>query len=102
MELLSKAALSVRIKATCPRYHLTAGQAKFCRMFLNLSTLPEGFALPREAMQDNQSNALRYCLGKECLIVFQGVSEWPPKPEREKTLNIGRANQVKDLPCRME
>jgi hypothetical protein len=38
-------------------------------------------AVPREARQRNEFNALRYCLGKKRLIVFQGVSEWPPKPE---------------------
>jgi hypothetical protein len=39
--------------------------------------------------QDSEFNALRNCLGKRRLIVFQGVSEWPPKPERGET-PIGR------------
>jgi len=41
-----------------------------------------GAALPREARQSNEFNALRNCLGKKRLIVFQDVSEWPPKLER--------------------
>jgi hypothetical protein len=42
-------------------------------------------ALPREVKQDSEFNALRNCLGKKRLIVFQGVSEWLPKPERGET-----------------
>jgi hypothetical protein len=38
-------------------------------------------ALPREERQTNEFNALENGLGKKCLIVFQGVSEWSPKLE---------------------
>jgi hypothetical protein len=38
-------------------------------------------ALPKEAKQGSEFNASRNCLGKKHLIVFQGVSEWLPKPE---------------------
>jgi hypothetical protein len=39
-------------------------------------------APPREARQSNEFNTLRNCLGKKRVIVFQGVSQWPPKLER--------------------
>ena len=49
-------------------------------------------ALPREVKQDSEFNALRNCLGKKRLIVFQGVSEWLPKPERGETpIHLRRA-----------
>ena len=41
-------------------------------------------ALPREVKQDSEFNALRNCLGKRRLIVFQGVSEWLPNRKEEK------------------
>jgi hypothetical protein len=43
-----------------------------------------GMALPREARQENEFNSLQNCLGRNLLIVFQHVSEWPPKPEEKK------------------
>jgi hypothetical protein len=45
---------------------------------------PVRMALPREARQSNKFNALRNCLGKKRLIVFQGVLDRPPKLEREE------------------
>jgi hypothetical protein len=51
-----------------------------------------GMALPREAKQDSEFNALPNCLGKKRLIVFQGVSGWLPKPERGETpIHLRRA-----------
>jgi hypothetical protein len=41
--------------------------------------LIEPLGFPREVKQDSEFNALRNCLGKRRLIVFQGVSEWLPK-----------------------
>jgi hypothetical protein len=39
-------------------------------------------ALPRETQQGSKFKGLQNCLGKKRLIVFQGVSEWPPKLKR--------------------
>jgi hypothetical protein len=46
-------------------------------------------ALPREERQTNEFNALENGLGKKCLIVFQGVSEWSPKLESDGRLELG-------------
>jgi hypothetical protein len=42
-------------------------------------------ALSGEVKQGNEFNALRNCSGKRRLIVFQGDSEWLPKPEGGET-----------------
>jgi enterobacteria phage integrase len=46
---------------------------------LEINSLIARMALPREARRRSKFNALRNCLGKKRLIVFQGVLEWPPK-----------------------
>ena len=63
------------------------------RLLWNVDLLTPCLALPRKVKQDNEFNALRNCLGKKRLIVFQGVSEWLPKPERGETpINLRRPN----------
>jgi hypothetical protein len=43
-------------------------------------------ALPREARQSNGFNGLRNFLSKKRLVVFQGISEGPPKRARGEVL----------------
>jgi 3-amino-4-hydroxybenzoic acid synthase len=46
--------------------------------------LQYGLALPREGQESNDSSELEKGLGENRLTEFQGVSEWPPKPQRSQ------------------
>jgi len=52
---------------------------------LEINNLMADLALPREARRYNEFNGLRDCLGRNPLIVIQGVSGSSPKLKREET-----------------
>jgi hypothetical protein len=56
--------------------------ANFANTACAINQLSGNMALPREARQSNEFNALWICLGKKRLIAFQGIAEGAPKPWR--------------------